>query len=130
VQARPGRPVGLVVPCRFGPCLARARAVPGRAARLLIYNHGQRVGRASDARATWRRQIFLAPLTCTTPRPWSLATPAPRARAPHETLSTPLRGTGGNDPELPCAARPRQTRRHRAHNLSRGALHSAAVFYY
>jgi hypothetical protein len=36
VQARPGRPVGLVVPCLFGPCQARARAVPGRAARLLI----------------------------------------------------------------------------------------------
>jgi hypothetical protein len=53
--------------------------------------HGQRVGRGSDARATWRRQIFLAPLTCTTPRPGSLPTPAPRARAPHETLSTPLR---------------------------------------
>jgi hypothetical protein len=31
------RPVGLVVPCLFGPCQARARAVPGRAARLLIY---------------------------------------------------------------------------------------------
>jgi hypothetical protein len=38
VQARPGRPVGLVVPCLFGPCQARARAVPGRAARLLIYS--------------------------------------------------------------------------------------------
>jgi hypothetical protein len=37
VQARPGWPVGLVVPCLFGPCQARARAVPGRAARLLIY---------------------------------------------------------------------------------------------
>lgn len=78
--------------------------------------HGKRVGRGSDARATWRRQIFLAPLTCTTPpRPWSLATPAaPRARA-RAPLESP-RGTGGNDPELPCAARPRQTRRHRAHN--------------
>jgi hypothetical protein len=67
--------------------------------------HGKRVGRGSDARATWRRQIFLAPLTCTTPpRPWSLATPAaPRARA-RAPLESP-RGTGGNDPDLPCAAR-------------------------
>jgi hypothetical protein len=38
VQAWPGRPMGLVVPCQFGPCLARARVVPCQVARLLIYS--------------------------------------------------------------------------------------------
>jgi hypothetical protein len=40
--------VGLVVPCRFGPCLARARAVPGRAARLLIYTGAASLGQLTS----------------------------------------------------------------------------------
>ena len=44
--------MGLVVPCLFGPCHAWARAVPGRAARLLIYSSGWLPRRHSERPTT------------------------------------------------------------------------------
>jgi hypothetical protein len=62
VQARPGWPVGLVVPCRFGTCLARARDVSCRAARLLIYSEDVRARRSTcemkqTLRAGWCKMV-------------------------------------------------------------------------